>query len=176
MTVGVIDGLEAIDIEHGHAEEAVLTACPLHLEGELGHNRASVESAGQGIRLSLAGELVLHRLELRVQLHESLANPQAGPQFLRHEGLDDVIVGSCIQTRGEFFLGVFCGEKNEVWANVLGGRPHQPADIRAVQPGHDPVEHGQCRGILGSECSQSLVAVFDGDHIVSPRGQKGIQQ
>ena len=84
---------------------------------------------------NLAGEGAL-------QLHHALAHFEAGAQFVRVEGLDDVVVGSGFQAGGDFLLLAFGREQQKVKIGALFAGAHAAADFQPVELGHDPVNDG----------------------------------
>jgi hypothetical protein len=172
LTIGVVNGLKLIQIEHddaertGFADEAI----------EDLSDAATILHAGQRIVRGLVTEGRLGLQKFILQVNNAAAGAKADIQLLLVERLDDIIVGAGVHPLNHVFLLRPGGKQKDVGVGIDPHTPHPLADLRPRHSRHHPVQNGHARRIRLLKDFPSLIAVGGRDHLIAPLLHYAFQQ
>src|SRR5713101_8123906 len=89
--------------------------------------------------------------------------------------LGQVIIRARFQAFYDALLGVLRGEQKDVRIGFGPVRPHFPADIDAVLPGHHPIEQGNARRVRCIQLLPGAFAILCRDNVIAPFRKESLQ-
>src|SRR5690606_3065638 len=102
----------------------------------------AAQRAGGGVSQRLRRELGARHLELILELEHALSRAQPHSQVEWAAGLDQIVVRPGIQPPSDVLFVVARREQNDVKLRLGAPYAYRAANLDAVEPGHDPIEHG----------------------------------
>ena len=168
MPARVIDAFEMIKINQNDCEAPALTQVTRMFSGNFVENDAAVREPGQLIVGGAKTRLLACGDQAILKIQNALAHAKASSKLRGIERFCEVVVGAGFQPSQQIVpLAARCKQKNvnvrSVWV-----RPHPPADFRAFQTRHHPIQYRERRGIFAFENSNRVQAVRRGHHLISP--------
>jgi len=115
----------------------------------------------------------LHKFVFEIQQPQSHSNP--GLEFLRVERLRQVIVGPGFEPFHHAFLGIFRCQEQKVGIRFGTQLAQGAAHVDPILSRHHPVKERHTRRVGSLQRFPRSVAVFDGNHLVSPFQQKSLE-
>ena len=119
--------------------------------------------------------LVGHRVQHQIAVAQGLAvcgavagpaqqRPQAGLELAQRERLDEVVVGADVQPLDAVVDGVARGQHQD--RGAVPGLAQAPADLEAVELGHEDVQDDRVGRALGKHVQGLLAVLGEGDIVV----------
>ena len=137
--------LEAVQIGQQHRHRVLLPHAPRQLFPQGLENRAAVQQPGQAVVGRLLAQRFAGLQQLLLQFQDAPSGAQPHPQFVRVEGLGEVIVGARLHALHQV-LGVGSGsQQHNINVRLPAGGANPPADFHPVHPGHHPIQKRQAR-------------------------------
>ncbi len=175
MSVGIVDGLEAVQVAQRDAERLALAPRPRHLGLQDLDDRAPVPELREGVVRRLMTKRRLSGQQIAVQVENTASGAEAHLELVGVEGLGDVVVGAGLQAFDEILPVAARGQQQQVGIALAirdpGVLADQPADLGAAQAGHHPVEDGELRRMVAAQDLPGGGAVAHRDHVVTPLTQ-----
>ncbi len=146
MTVGVVVGLEVVDVHQGHAVAVAVAQNTRFEENKVLFQGPSVTQAGEGVSAGDGYEFVIEPLQLGLlsgQLAMQRCDPgggdQAGLEFVGVEGLDQKVVGAGRHPFEDLGLGPLTGDHDEVGVAERMPGPNSAAQLQPAHARHHPI-------------------------------------
>jgi len=135
MPMGIVDGFEMVDIEHGEGQRCAGAACSLDLRSQHFLGCCMVIKAGHGI--------ANHEIAKFTKPRDPGSN--GGHQVFGIDRFSEEIVAAFIH-RVHLNIGVgFTREKNDGKARIFGLLPDDGGDFLAAALGHPQIDQNQFR-------------------------------
>ncbi len=164
MSIGIIDVLEVIQVEHQQGHARALALRPPQLARQPLIEVSAVVKPGQAVALCLALGLLPGIGQRSLELHYALAGPDPRQQLIMIHRLDYVIVGAGLQGLHDVLLLRLGGHHDHVPVSRQVRGLQTPTQLQPVEVGHHPLGHHHLH--FGGEQLQGLASVRCLDHPV----------
>jgi hypothetical protein len=170
VSVCIVHGLEAVQVEHGHRDEVPRTLGALELVLEQVVDVAMVEEAGKAVADAQPFQLAVLLFQLVLQPLDPQHGADARLQLREVDGFGEVIVGTCVQPRHLVLRGIPRGDQDDRDEGQRSVVLDPARDLITVDVGEHHIEQDQV-GRISAHPVERLRAIAGLDHVVAAKPQ-----
>jgi hypothetical protein len=141
VAIGIVDGLEVVQIKHQDANGLVGTGSTVDFSAEQIEHGCPVPDSSQHIVSRLKTKFLSGTDKIGLEAKDTCSDLDPSVQFSFVEGLGQVVIGPGIEAPDNVLAIVIRGDQQNVLVGHLLFLTNPPTQLHPVNTGHDPVQN-----------------------------------